>query len=328
MDEKLNQLINEFSMQLSKPLKEGYLPILRKFAVFILEKHKDLTSIEKLFQNEVTPNDIINAGVYYVDNTAKVTGEKAVDKYLTAISEFYNKIVFIKFPICSLSRFRDNFKEFKDDILVRSKKELKESKSHKHLTKADYQIVVEYLKSHDRDTYKELINKIIIKLILLYGFKIGIISELKKSDFSKEYKTIKIKNDNNKPIILELPYSISNEIENIIVQNPNNSDYLFLTEDGQSITSSYADDELKSISNNIKLKDSKKYTTTSFSKYAVIEMFVKGMNPIIISQISGMGDVNLKYCQNEANKRLNDVLNINRYVNSKIRDIATYDDFI
>lgn len=326
MEELFLILLDEFSVQLSKPIRNNYIPILRKFIISILDKHKNTKSIDKLLENEITPDDIINAGKFYIESTDKVTGTKAVDKYLTAVSEFYNRIIFNRYPMCNLLRFRDNFQEFRNDIIDRCNKDLKDSEAHKHLSKADYKIVMNYLNYQDRDTYKEKVNKVIFKLILLYGFKIGIISNIKKSDFSTDRNTIVIRND-NEPIILELPYSIAKEINYINNQNALKSDYLFLTEDGQIITSAYVDDELKNISRKINVNANNKFTTTSFSKYAVIEMFVKGMNPLIISQISGMKDVNLKYCQYEANKRLNDEFNVNRYVNSKLRGISTYDDF-
>lgn len=54
-------------------------------------------------------------------------------------------------------------------------------------------------------------------------------------------------------------------------------------------------------------------------------MFIEGMNPIIIRQISGMKDINLNYCQRQAWEK--NKIQLNGYVNSKIRGIDIYDDF-
>ena len=54
-------------------------------------------------------------------------------------------------------------------------------------------------------------------------------------------------------------------------------------------------------------------------------MFYIGMDPIVIGQVTGMKDVVLKYCQQEAWKRRKE--DLKTYVNSKFRSIVVYDDF-
>lgn len=330
MEEKCYALVNEFENLLSKSQRDNYLPIIRNtFIPYILKKHKNIKDITKLFLNEITPDDIINAGIAYVDNTERVTGENAVNKFLSSVSEFYNRVIFVKYPTSLFVRFKDDFQQFRIEIIESSNKELKKSEAYEHLSKGDYDTLIEYLNNYEKSSYKELTNNVMYKLILLYGFKIGIITDLNKEDYSCDRNTLRIFTDMKEPILLELPYTLSKEITLIVDRSPCISEKLFLTEDGNLINSTYADDELKKIyiAMKKKLHTTKKFTTTSLSKYAVIEMFIKGINPYIIGQISGMKDVNLKYCQTIANGKLYENYNSNRYINSKMRAIATYDDF-
>jgi len=69
-----------------------------------------------------------------------------------------------------------------------------------------------------------------------------------------------------------------------------------------------------------------KITLDGLTRYAVINMFLEGMNPIVIRQITGMKDINLNYCQREAWKTSKNKIQLNRYVNSKIRGVYIYDD--
>lgn len=76
--------------------------------------------------------------------------------------------------------------------------------------------------------------------------------------------------------------------------------------------------------NGEKMNTETKITLDSLARYAVINMFLEGMNPIVIRQITGMRDINLNYCQREAWKQ--NKVQLNRYVNSKIRGTYIYDD--
>ena len=82
------------------------------------------------------------------------------------------------------------------------------------------------------------------------------------------------------------------------------------------------DDFLKKYNKRINVEA--KITLDGLAKYAFINMFQAGMNPIVIEQISGMKDINLSYCQRQAWEKSK--VQLNRYVNSKIRGIDIYDN--
>lgn len=325
LQEEIEQLIHEFEFILNPNLKKNYLPILRNAFVpyLICEFEKQNINSSYLFDRVLTCEHIINAGVFYVDNTKKVTDIAAVKKYLTAVGEFCRKIIYKKYPTSILKSIED-FQSLCDEIVNRARKDLRAKSSHSHLSNDDYSKLSNYLRLLEDSQYKQQVIIAVFRLILLYGFKIGIIAAIKKSEYDEQKNTLKISMVNqDESFIIELPYLLSRQIEKINKNNAFKSEYLFLSENGQVLTSDYFDYFLNNISKEI--KSSKKITTTSLSKYAVINMFLEGINPITISQISGMKDVNLKYCQQVAYDRTRN--NTNRYINARIRNINTYDDF-
>ena len=119
MNKELENLLNEFQQGLTKSKYDSYMPILRNsfFPYLEEERKKNIEdSVSYFFRRVVSSDDIIGGGIYYIDNTPKVTNESAIDKYLTATSEFFKAVIFPKWPTCQLSTV-DNFKGYYKDIL-------------------------------------------------------------------------------------------------------------------------------------------------------------------------------------------------------------------
>ena len=323
MNKELEELLIEFEQGLTKGKYDSYMPILRNSFIPYLEKeHQEEleNSVYKFFDRLVSPNDIIGGGVWYVDNTKKVTNESAIHKYLTATSEFFKAVIFPKWQRCPLSTV-DNFKGYYENILMRSSKELKKHESRIHLDEDSIKKLLECLNELDEASSKNVMLKAVVPLILLYGFKIGTIAEIKRENFDNVRRVIKIDLEDD-TVELELPYNIFLYVNKIYYKNVGEV-YLFDTAKDQRLNSDYFDDFL--VKYNKKVDSKAKITLDGLAKYAVINMFLEGMNPIVIGQISGMKEINLNYCQRQAWEK--NKIALNRYVNSKIRGIHIYDDF-
>ena len=98
-------------------------------------------------------------------------------------------------------------------------------------------------------------------------------------------------------IDLELPYTVYVYVDKIYNRKVHDV-YLFDTAVNQRLISGYFDDFLKKYNKRINVDA--KITLDGLVKYAVINMFLVGMNPIVIEQISRMKDINLSYCQGQA----------------------------
>lgn len=217
---------------------------------------------------KVKPNDIIGGGVWYIDNTPKVTNESAIDKFLTATSEFFKAVIFPKWQRCPLSTV-DNFKIYYQDILTRCNKKLKKHTSRIHLDDESVNNLLECLYELDDITPKNIMLKAVIPLILLYGFKIGTIAEIKRKDFDVVKRVINIQLEDN-IINLELPYNVFVYVDKIYNRKVDDV-YLFDTAKNQRLISDYFDDFL--IKYNKRINVEAKITLDGLAKYAVINMF-------------------------------------------------------
>lgn len=318
-------LLDEYEKTLTAEQLKNYFPIIRKsFFPYLLKHYSNkIDDSEYLLNSVLTCEQIIDAGVYYVDNTKKVTNIAAVQKYLSAVGELCRRIIFKKHPNSILKSIVD-FQPLCDDIAERAVKELQRKTVYANLSDSDYEKLNQYLNSLDDSQYKQQITIAVFRMILLFGFKIGIIAAIKRDDYDEQRNILKVHSEDGQDNFrIELPFLLSKQIEKIKKCDQFGSEYLFLSENGQSLSSDYFDNALRNISKEIHA--AKKITTTGLSKFAVVNMFLEGMNPITISQITGVKDVQMKYCQRVAyDKTKGDT---NRYINSKLRNIPTYDDF-
>jgi integrase len=321
MLKEFDVLIERFSSGLTTGKYNNYVKVLQNSLIPHLEHYciKEGIAAEELFKKMISASHIIDAGVEYIQRP-KVTGEAAVDKYLTAANEFFKAVIFPEWPSCPLSVV-GNFQEYRDNILNRSSKSLKSYEPRQHLDDEGYENLVKYLKNLGDDSLRNKMAKAVIPLILLYGFKLGTIAEMKRDCFDEQRRTIEIQVEKEN-IRLELPYQIYINVQKIYDEKID-KDLLFAMAENQRPISDHFDTIIKNFN---KIQGTgKKITLDGLAKYAVINMFYIGMDPIVIRQVTGMKDVILKYCQQEAWKKRKESLK--NYVNSQFRCIKVYDNF-
>ncbi len=321
MLKEFDVLIERFSSGLTTGKYNNYVKVLQNSLIPHLEHYciKEGIAAEELFKKMISASHIIDAGVEYIQRP-KVTGEAAVDKYLTAANEFFKAVIFPEWPSCPLSVV-GNFQEYRDNILNRSSKSLKSYEPRQHLDDEGYENLVKYLKNLGDDSLRNKMAKAVIPLILLYGFKLGTIAEMKRDCFDEQRRTIEIQVEKEN-IRLELPYQIYINVQKIYDEKID-KDLLFAMAENQRPISDHFDTIIKNFN---KIQETgKKITLDGLAKYAVINMFYIGMDPIVIRQVTGMKDVILKYCQQEAWKKRKESLK--NYVNSQFRCIKVYDNF-
>jgi len=192
MLKEFDVLIERFSSGLTTGKYNNYVKVLQNSLIPHLEHYciKEGIAAEELFKKMISASHIIDAGVEYIQRP-KVTGEAAVDKYLTAANEFFKAVIFPEWPSCPLSVV-GNFQEYRDNILNRSSKSLKSYEPRQHLDDEGYENLVKYLKNLGDDSLRNKMAKAVIPLILLYGFKLGTIAEMKRDCFDEQRRTIEI----------------------------------------------------------------------------------------------------------------------------------------
>jgi len=97
--------------------------------------------------------------------------------------------------------------------------------------------LLECLYGLDDLSFKNIMLKAAIPLILLYGFKIGTIADIKREDYEGDTRIIKIKFEDD-TVNLELPYKVYFYVDEIF-QRKTDDVYLFNIAKGQKLISDY-----------------------------------------------------------------------------------------
>lgn len=327
-------IVNDFGGLLSQYEYNQYVVKLRDYFLPYIELNKShCRSIEELFKYELTRIDIINSTIYYVENNTNVTCKSAVDDFLIALNRLFEETVNKKYfnqNLVNIQPFNPLSIEIEIEIEKRGIKYLKDKESFPSISEKEYDLLIDYLKNMKCDKITEYQYKIIISLLLIYGFSFDRIININYEDYSIERGILSIFYDDNRCIDLELPYNLKllmNEFINIRKSTKVEIESMFITKEGNTISHGYLTKFLKKVKDiqHVKTSDSRNsFTPTGLAKYAVINMILEGMNQSIILDLTGFKLDHYLDCQNKVNEIKN--LNLNRYVNRMIRGISTFDD--
>lgn len=337
MKNDLLRIIDEFGGMLTREQYNQYIPKLRDYLIpYIIKSKAENLSADRIFKDEFTRNDIINATIFYVENNENVYSLSAIDDYLIAINRLFDKYLFEKYQNTNLMKYRP-FTSFSDEIekaLINKKIELKSREVYPSINEDEYKFILEYLSRYKKKSIKSKQVSIIIKLYLLYGFSHDKIASLKRADYCSKRRNLRInyRGIMTRNIYLELPYKLSNEINEYLAFRDRttnlNSDLLFVNENNRKISNDYSFYVLSDIKKRY-IKDEissekNQFTPTGLQKYGIIQMILNGMNQSVIMDFSGQKIDIYADCQNEVNRIKR--LDRNRYINHIIRGISIYDD--
>jgi integrase len=304
---------------------------------YILETKSKNFELDRLFKDEFTRNDIIKSTVYYINTNENVESISAIDDFLIALNQLFDLVLFTKYPnanLVALTPFTGLWEEVNTELEEMGIK-LNPRESDPAINDNQFEHIISYLGRKKSTSLKSFQEKILIKLFLLYGFSHDVVSNLEITDFDTVKRTLKInylRGENKRYIVLELPFSLSNEIEQYLKYRKNesniNSNLLFVTGEGNQIKHGYISDILGKMRGTYgneepNLTQKNYFTPTGLQKYAVIKMILSGMNQSIITDLTGQKDDIFGYCQNEVN--IIKELDRTRYINHMVRGIKVFD---
>lgn len=327
-------VVNDFGGSLSQFEYNQYVTKLRDYLLPYLEENKShCRNLEELFRYEFTRIDIINSTIYYIENNQNVTCKSAIDDFLIALNRLFEETInqqYFNQNLVNIHPFNSLNKDIENEIEKKGLKHLNDRESYPPITDKEYDLLIEYLKNIKCNNLPTYQYKIIVSLLLLYGFSVDRIININYKDYFKERGVLRIFYKDNKYIDLELPYKLKilmNEFLNIRKAMVNDTEFMFITKNGTKISHSYLHDffvKFKRIQNIMENKSKKSFTNTGLAKYAVTKMIVEGMNQSIILDLTGFKEEHYADCQSRVNESKD--LNLNRYVNRMIRGINTFDD--
>lgn len=322
----LKEEIEKFSQEI-KESNPDYTSIYTYFMDYINEKaYKDDIELRDFLINEFSRRDIIKACAYYYENS-NAFSITAIEKFLNSITKFYssymkpngydNTNLFLIYP----------FAKLKNDVIDFIDKDILEKQVNPPISDYDFEHICNYFNLVQKPSITQRQISIIFKLIMLYGFKLERIRSLKKSNFDFGTRLLIIVIENGKNITLELPISLTLEIESYL-NSPkcNKSDYMFLNTKNTEIDPSFLSYQFGKIRECIN-DDSEinKFTSTGLAKYGIIKMLKAGMNVPVIKMITGMEDDVINDCTRFV-YGLDKPSYLNRYINSTVRAVKTYDE--
>jgi len=340
VEKELKDLLGSFGNQLTEAQRNQYIPKLRDYFIrYVLENKKDIKDIESLFKYELTRNDIIKSTKFYVTRNEDVKSKGAIDDFLIALNQFFELEIKEKYFNQNLINLRPFMKlslEIGYELLNEGVK-LKDKESYPAINDNQFNYLIQLIKDDNDNSMTKLQSRIIVKILLLYGFSPGRIISLKVSDFIIEKRSLYINycENPNRFIKLEIPYSLFNDLLKHSEQRKNTKgfcDNLFITTTGNEITHSYLKYYLGKVKQDYyyknpyeEIEDVNPFTLTGLAKYAIIKMILNGMNQSIIMDLTGFENDVFEYCQEYVNNIK--AISKDRYINSKIRSIDTFDIF-
>lgn len=337
MVNQMEKIILEFSDQIKEKFAD-YVALYSFFIKYMKDTYSDYEySLEEFLNHDFSRRDIIASCVQYVEKSPKVKGVAAIDKYLNAMTKLYegcfvengfdNRNLFSILPFGSLkAEVREQLKDT----------DLKEKESIGPISSENVDEILNYLDSkRTKSDISFRKNSILIKLLLLYGFKLERLKYMLVEDVELEKHILNVRSSIYGDIFvkLELPYGVVNELKEYIDLLKQDKDftpkqYLFFKKNKKIIDSAMINttiDAIKKETNNSLCR----ITITGIAKFAIINMIKEGINKANIKLITGMQDIVVDDCEKRFLEQQftegNDAIILNREINKKIRGIEIYD---
>lgn len=330
-------MLRNFGTKLTEAQSNQYIPKLRDYFIpYVLENKQDVTNIESLFKHELTRNDIIKSVKFYITRNENVRSKGAIDDFLISLNQLFEVEINEKYFNQNLINLRP-FMQLNSEIeneLVNEGIKLKEKEPFPAISDNQFKHLIEIYKNDIVNKMTGLQCRIIVKMLLLYGFKLERIFALKVSDFIVEKRLLKVTYRENpyRFINLELPFSLFSDMteHSKLRKDIGGCDSLFVTTTGKEISHAYLKDYLNNAKQDYYVDNPHEdtgeinpFTPTGLAKYAVIRMILNGMNQSIIMDLTGFENDVFEYCQEHVNNIK--AISKDRYINSKIRSIDTFD---
>ena len=314
---ELTLLLREFEKKLNSNAKKNqYIPkLLDYFIEYVYEKYSS-DSIEDTFSSNFNKNDLLLSTIKYIEENRNVKKVSAIDDFLIAVGEFFNKVIFIKYKHPSLRELAP-FVKLRDEVLRHKdiKKTLAEREKNPALNDDEYQFIIKYLRSKKTNSIVQLQSYIIVKLMLTYGLSLNRIKKIQRIHFNKEEDILLIISRNNS-IELKIAAELSNKIsEYLSIRNSKlNNELLFVTTENNGITNSFCNKFIKDIQADYIKKEKIKanFTPTGIIKYTLMQMILSGVDIYALSVFTDNKDTVLMDCYERLSYSMSNHIN-NQY---------------
>lgn len=231
-------------------------------------------SLRKLLEETITISDIEMACIQYFKNSRKATSLEAIQRFLTAIDQFFK---YLKNKKIVNSHMEDGCrrKEVIHRICIGLNEELEQKIYLPFDGKNELKIVEEQIKLLNKNNFYQFGQSVIYRLLTNYGFKEKIIINLKLDDFDRKKGTLLINFEEEGSISIHLREDIFLDLDRYCTLHKYQSRvHLFTKSNGISLT---PDSILGTLKGRMKRFDIPNFTPTSVALQGVAALIEKGL---------------------------------------------------
>lgn len=271
MNESLKQTLDDYFISI-KEVRPNYRACYNSFLDYC-DKYSNI-SLKEMFEKHMSMREIKHACKEYFEQSKKATSIEAVQRYLTAIDQFYKYIE--KDGIeCKALKNGCRRKEVVHDICMSLNQELKQNIYLPFDNEEEIKIVEEEIRLLNRKKFYQFGQSIIYRLLVTYGFKEKIIINMKINDLDISKGTLLLRSDEEYNIRLKLKADIFNDLRTYCTLNQHlDRVYLFTKNNGVRLT---PDSIFGTLKKKIEKRNISNFTPTTVALQGVANLIESGL---------------------------------------------------
>lgn len=271
-------------------------------------------SLRKLLEETITISDIEMACIHYFENSKKANSVEAIQRFLTAIDQFF-KYLKNKKIVNSHLEGGCRRKDVIHRICIGLNEELEQKIYLPFDGKEERKLVEEQIKLLNKDNFYQFGQSVIYRLFMTYGFKEKIIINFKLDDFDREKGTLLVNCEEESGIFIQLRKDIFEDLERYCTLHRDQSRVrLFTKSNGAPLTPDSIFGTLKSRMKKLGMLN---FTPTSVALQGVALLMEKGLTIGEIKILTGFETQKIE----DVSKYLLTDIDVGAMINAKLSDL-------
>ena len=308
MNESLRQALNDYYRTI-KEVRPNYRACYNSFLDYC-DKYSDF-SLKEMFEKHITVIEIQHACKAYVETSKKATSIEAVQRFLTAIDQFY-KYIERRGIQCEPLKNGCRRKEVVHDICMSLNEELEQNIYLPFDNDYEIELVRGQIELLNKENFYHLGQSIIYRLLALYGFKEKKITNIKVSDLNITEGTLLIDCDEEYNMHIKLRKDILRDLERYCALHKYpDREYLFTKSNGVQLT---PDSIFATLKERMKKLQVSNFTPTSIALQGVVNLIEKGLTLGEIKALTGFETQKIE----DVSKYLLTDENVEKVINRKL----------
>ena len=120
MEKELLTMLEDFNLKVGvdNDAISQYSPMLRDYFIPYLLNNYQCKNMSSLFREEMTPNGLIDAAVFFIKSNENIRSKSRLNFFLSALTTLFNDFLFEKYPNPNIQKIH-SFANLSDDICLK-----------------------------------------------------------------------------------------------------------------------------------------------------------------------------------------------------------------